>query len=141
MADMKCRTPGNEGLKVVIPKDRLIATADKDTRNFFSILQSTHTYDELTKTAKARFRPFSKFTDMLHTYLSVVSDRLEELYPEASDEDFRGAVDWIVLQGHDLIQAFLDVEGHEEFKKDTRFWDDNQKLRVQAGHWIASGIE
>lgn len=127
----------SEGLKVTVPKNCLVSAADKDTRIFFGILQSTHTFDELNKAAKARFRPMSKFTDMLQTYLSVVSDRLEELCPEASDDDFRGAVDWTVLQGHDMVQALLDVDGPEAFKRDERFWlVVGQQLRTASGHWI-----
>jgi hypothetical protein len=126
-----------EGLKVTVPKNCLVSAADKDTRMFFSILQTTSTFEDLTKTAKARFRPMSKFTDMLQTYLSVVSDRLEELYPEASDDDFRGAVDWTVLQGHDMIQALLDVDGAEAFKQDARFWAvPGQQLHTARGHWM-----
>lgn len=135
--------PSNEnkdsakGLTVSIPKDRLIAAQDKDTRAFFAVLQSTHTYDDLTKAAKAKFRPMSKFSDMLQTYLSIVSDRLEELYPEASDDEFRGAVDWVVLQGHDMVQALLDVQDSDAFKQDPKFWTEpGQTLRVASGHWI-----
>jgi len=116
--------------KVNVPT-RLVTKLNKSTEHtFFSLLYQTNTFTELKNiTSKLPW-----FVDCLTTYLTIISDRLEELYPNCSDELHVGFVDWVLLQGNNTVQMLLN---EENFFGNPMWWEDmnTKQLKQAQGHW------
>lgn len=107
---------------------------DKGQDLFFNLLTCTHSYAELERTVKDKFG-LEKFQNILKAYLQCISNKLDDLDPALSDEQHLGFVDWMLLQGHDNIQLFLNVPNVSSFRASTTYWENGQ-LRQAKGHWM-----
>lgn len=97
-----------DGNSVQVRASDVIVATDERRAKFFAALQTPpQTFAGL----KERTRRYAWFPQMLSAYLRIINDKLEETPAVAAltDEEFIGLVNWLLLQGHDAIQAFLDT--------------------------------
>jgi hypothetical protein len=122
----------SQHVTVSVPKDRVVHTTDRDDADFFKVLLSTQSYLQLNAQVEKTFKNKTKFQDMLATYLTVISNRLEEVAPHLSDDEFVGLTNWVLLQGRDVVQAFLS----EPFENNPRWRTGAGALQSAPAHWF-----
>lgn len=122
----------DSAVKVSVPRSRVVTTSSKDDKHFFGVLQGTRTYAELQAAVRAKFKQPARFQDMLATYLQVVSNRVEEVAPQLTDDQHIHFVEWVLLQGRDTVQALLD---EPDFEAQPRWRTPQGVLQGAQGHW------
>lgn len=91
----------------VSAKDVIVGTPQRRAKFFDALTALPHTFAAL----KERTRRYAWFPQMLSAYLRIINDRLEDVPAAAAlpDDEFLGLCNWLLLQGHDAIQRFLDT--------------------------------
>ena len=117
-------------VKVSVPKDRFVDVTEAQQDKFFKVLHAApRTFSALQKKSSK----LNWFSDCLTTYLSVVSDKMDQLVPGLEDSEFIGFIDWVMLQGHATVQKLLDTERLEDVPE---FWQSPGHLKQAVGHWM-----
>ena len=95
--------------------DVIVATDDRRAKFFGALAAQPQTFAAL----KERTRRYAWFPQMLSAYLRIINDKLEDVPAAESltDDEFMGLVNWLLLQGHDAIQAFLDTPPEDALPK------------------------
>lgn len=104
--------------------DQVIVCEEGRRAEFFStLLDYPREFDALQE----RCRGISWFGEVLVSYLQIIDHKLEalleELSVEVSDGEYMEFCNWVLVQGHDQVQALLDMTPQ-----------DFQREYVQDGH-------
>lgn len=114
----------------VSPDQVVIATKERRAKFFDALTATPRTFAAL----RERTRRYSWFGDVLVAYLRIINDRLEEFEPDLDDGQFLGFCNWLLLQGHDAIQRFLD-SSVEDWKSANGYTTEGGHLHTADAFW------
>lgn len=88
-------------------KDVVVTTPQRRAKFFAALAAAPATFPAL----RDRTRPYPWFGAVLAAYLRIINDKLESMpgADELPDAAFLGFANWLLLRGHDTVQAFLDT--------------------------------
>jgi hypothetical protein len=88
-------------------KDVVVTTPERRAKFFAALAAPPATFPAL----RDRTRPYAWFGAVLAAYLRIINDKLESMpgADELPDAAFLGFANWLLLRGHDTVQAFLDT--------------------------------
>jgi len=119
-----------EPVTVDVNKNDVIITTEERRAKFFAALTTEpRTFTEL----RERTRRYGWFGEVLAAYLRIISDKLEELLPDVDDDTHVAFTNWVLLQGHDAVQALL-LETPATFV-DNKAYQDASGLKRADAFW------
>ena len=88
-------------------KDVVVTTPERRAKFFAALAAAPATFPAL----RDRTRPYAWFGAVLAAYLRIINDKLESMpgADDLPDAAFMGFVNWLLLRGHEGVQAFLDT--------------------------------
>lgn len=122
-------------MEIPVSKDQVIVCDETRRREFFAALLA---HPREFEALRERIRQYSWFGEVLVSYLRVINDKLETLLEElpgvdVSDPEFLGFCNWVLMQGCEQIQAFLDLSVGEFVDKYVR--DGKCHLPCETAFW------
>lgn len=98
-------------MEVTVSKDQVIVCNDGRRAEFFAALLA---HPRQFRALADRTREYPWFGDVLVSYLRVIDEKFEALLDDlpgivVSDEEYMGFCNWMLLQGAEGIQDFLNL--------------------------------